>query len=533
MVIAMHSTHWARIELQVGKDDFLAFNNIPDPFPVLRSLVIRLTDCDHDIPTVTAMSTAPNLTALRLPDECHRLRFLPDLEATLTSLTALNVLGSDLASPLEYFPLIAAHLPHLLHLSTSGLGEWDGIVNTRRAPAVVLFLKSRLLHASTEFFQFLDTPTLEHLEVQMRRFRSASYLRELLSRSARQLKHLTLELFTFYSLTPSFSAVPSLTTLELLLHGGGATQSGAIDLLQRADLLPHLRTLIITTSLVEGTYPAFLAVLRARRVLVHAELHVRPMPGDERVAPLADDILAGFAELVAQGRTISVTAPKYGWPIYIRDPEAVGDLASLGQAKRQGRASTSRKACCCSKTGRTHSCSPRSTDPSCQGSILAAAVIPTVKAAPTVNTAPKAAAAYCEDTSQPGGRSRARCGDFWSSHSNYEDRADGGDSAHREHRAQGARFPYCEGARKPAVAAASVAPIPAVKSAVPVAKASASLPPSPQPPHPRNLRSATRPSHPNPFTYWEPRAAFDFSTGRPAQERLPLCKRGPNCARRR
>ncbi|KAJ7112503.1 hypothetical protein C8R44DRAFT_856198 [Mycena epipterygia] len=128
-------------------------------------------------------------------------------------------------------------------------------------------------------------------------------------------------------LTTCLSAVPSLTTLEFfLLHGGGETQSGAFDLLlQRADLLPHLRTLIITAFLDERTYSAFLVVLRARRGLLHAELHVRPMPGEERLAPPADDILVGFAELVAQGLAISVIAPKHGWARYIQDPEAVGD----------------------------------------------------------------------------------------------------------------------------------------------------------------------------------------------------------------
>ncbi|KAJ7112681.1 hypothetical protein C8R44DRAFT_882437 [Mycena epipterygia] len=43
--MAAHSARWGRIELDVTAD-FLAFNDIPGPFPLFCSLAIRLSDVD-------------------------------------------------------------------------------------------------------------------------------------------------------------------------------------------------------------------------------------------------------------------------------------------------------------------------------------------------------------------------------------------------------------------------------------------------------------------------------------------------------
>ncbi|KAJ7112669.1 hypothetical protein C8R44DRAFT_932586 [Mycena epipterygia] len=64
--MAVHSARWGRIELDVTKADFLAFNDIPGPFPLLRSLAIRLTDVDEDSDSSVpnAIRCAPDLKAL-------------------------------------------------------------------------------------------------------------------------------------------------------------------------------------------------------------------------------------------------------------------------------------------------------------------------------------------------------------------------------------------------------------------------------------------------------------------------------------
>ncbi|KAJ7112486.1 hypothetical protein C8R44DRAFT_741574 [Mycena epipterygia] len=96
------------------------------------------------------------------------------------------------------------------------------------------------------------------------------------------------------------------------------------------DILPHLQRLIISETLHIGTYVPFLAVLRTRRGLVHAELQMwsRHKHIWRRLAPPGPDLVAEFEELSAQGLSIRVVTPNYAWPWDIRDEDAVGDLAS-------------------------------------------------------------------------------------------------------------------------------------------------------------------------------------------------------------
>ncbi|KAJ7138396.1 hypothetical protein C8R44DRAFT_976121 [Mycena epipterygia] len=335
-LVAVSSAHWARVELQVSIADFLHFDRIQGPFPSLRSLGIRITDYAGAFPRVNAIREAPELRTVNLMDEFSGLapQAVQLLPASATALQSVTIRQAD---PLEELHHILEQFPHLRHLRIYYEGPSNHPMATARK--LVLHLQSLLLRSRAVFLDFVDIPTLEHLEVGLGWIswrNDIAPIPAFLTCSARHLNHLTLDIEYILgcdlmecidALIPCLEAVPTLTTLELVLPNA-SVHAARYQFLLSATLLPHLRTLIITDTLRVGTYAPFLAMLRARPALVHAELHLRPRHWElsRRLAPPGHDIVAGFEALVAEGLNIRVTTPTYVWPCDSRDDDAPENL---------------------------------------------------------------------------------------------------------------------------------------------------------------------------------------------------------------
>ncbi|KAJ7112501.1 hypothetical protein C8R44DRAFT_882272 [Mycena epipterygia] len=327
-VIAQHSAHWARIELKLAKADFLDFNRISGPFPALRTLGISITDHHGELPVVNTLCGAPDLRALNGLDQLSRLTPGPGFELLPASLIALQTVEISPSTPLEDFLRILSHFPRLLHLA---IRCWDTADHPGAVPTTVSSLRSLLIYGMTSFLDLIHLPALDHIDMEIFWRESIVPLTAFLSRSAGNLKHLTLRMMYAPGgeLIPSLAAASSLTTLELLLPDANPhTISTRYDFLLFEGILPQLRTLIITEILRIGTYVPFLTVLRARRTLVHAELHLWPAHRHDwhRLSPPGPDLVAELDELAGQGLSIRVVTPNYAWPWDIRNEDAVGDL---------------------------------------------------------------------------------------------------------------------------------------------------------------------------------------------------------------
>ncbi|KAJ7112652.1 hypothetical protein C8R44DRAFT_882415 [Mycena epipterygia] len=101
-------------------EGFLMFNDIPGPFPLLRSLAIHLADVNDyyhpDFPVPNAIWHAPNLEALQVSDGFYHLMCPPGLEMLPASLTALQHLHIHPGSTLQDFLEVFQHFPQLIHL---------------------------------------------------------------------------------------------------------------------------------------------------------------------------------------------------------------------------------------------------------------------------------------------------------------------------------------------------------------------------------------------------------------------------------
>ncbi|KAJ7493016.1 hypothetical protein B0H11DRAFT_1803476 [Mycena galericulata] len=322
-LVAAHSGHWGRVELQVNADDFSTFNEIPGPFPRLRSLIIRPIGHALDLQTVNALREAPNLTAANL-SLVSRLGALPG------SLTALQTIYWHEVDDSGHSPIFE-QLPQLRHLST--IVEYATHqrmirMHGRGAPPVVLpTLQSLLIKDSPYLLDRLHTPALQFLGG---RFHPTPLI-AFLSRSARYLTHLSIDITIWYfgggdaELADCLMVVPTLTTLDLVFRDYRA-RLPRYACLERADLLPRLQQLFITDGLHRGTTAPFLAVVRVRPALIHAELHMRPRHEHLRFAPPKQDVLRELEALVAHGKNIRITAPNYAWPLHSDDDRDVVDM---------------------------------------------------------------------------------------------------------------------------------------------------------------------------------------------------------------
>ncbi|KAJ7513070.1 hypothetical protein B0H11DRAFT_17237 [Mycena galericulata] len=332
-LIAAHSAHWGRIELQVADGDFQAFNAISGPFPLLHSLAIRRTDQTLEVQALAVLlHGCPNLLALQLSSTL--IMNPADLDVLPTSLTALQSVYWSANS--NHFPMFE-RIPNLRHLSTLNYGTWDLMHGTGNPPTVIPSLRSLLVRGSPLFLDLIDTPALEYLGVELAQdYRSpnSTPIAAFLSRSRAwgQLTYLSLDVSRTHiggvGLAECLAAVPTLATLELIFPDARARTQERYTFLQSADIVPRLRRLAITDSLHRDTSTPFLAVVRARPGLTHAELHMRTKHVHLRFTPPARDVLRELEALVARGTNIRITAPNYAWPLYSKDDDVVGVLGA-------------------------------------------------------------------------------------------------------------------------------------------------------------------------------------------------------------
>ncbi|KAJ7096940.1 hypothetical protein C8R44DRAFT_683678 [Mycena epipterygia] len=318
--VAACSSTWGRIELVLPEADLLDFNEIAGPFPLLQSLAIRISNpSTFTRPMVNAVSRSPNLRALHL--YLLNVESPPDLGILPASLTALQLDTISAGEQVDRIAEIFEHFPNLLHFSTWASGV-DLPAGKRLASPP---LKSLLLLGNPGLLDVLHIPTLEHLEVALRANEDTSHVVPFLSRS-KSLKHLTMEI-AYVSDAKAITclwAARSITALEFLFPRRGASHA-RYQILERADLLPQLRTIIITDAAQEPAYASFLSLLCAKPTVTHAELHMRPARAD-RMVPLGGNLLPKFEALASQGLSIRVTTPKSVWPPDIHEAEPVGDL---------------------------------------------------------------------------------------------------------------------------------------------------------------------------------------------------------------
>ncbi|KAJ7465333.1 hypothetical protein B0H11DRAFT_63294 [Mycena galericulata] len=322
-LVALHSAQWGRVEIQVTAEDFRAFVEIPGPFPRLRSLAIRtIAPMAHrlQLPAVNLLQRASNLMAVNFPPTWMTSGQLGVLPASLTALQNVYWRTGDNLSYSSFFE----QLPHLRQLGTTA--DFPAMIDMQSggAPLVVLPVLQSLITDSTFLLDFIDAQALDFLGV-----RSHPSLAAFLSRSAGQLTCLSIDIASWHIggavLTESLAEVPALITLDLSFPNERAGPT-RYAFLERADLLPRLRRLVITDLLHRDMSAPFLAVVRARPALTHAELHLRSRHAHLHFSPPARDILRELEALVARGTNIRITAPNFAWPLYSRDEDVAGIL---------------------------------------------------------------------------------------------------------------------------------------------------------------------------------------------------------------
>ncbi|KAJ7197805.1 hypothetical protein GGX14DRAFT_667639 [Mycena pura] len=305
-VLSAHSQHWGRVELQVPMTDFLVFNLITGPFPLLQSVGIRIMDYFNPFSSlrINALHSSPNLSALVLRGLSNNLAppSLASLAAIPPTLTALQIAAPQWS--LEDLVEISERLPHLRHLNLCTGGLWtinENASNRFMSPFQSLSLVSHNFH----FLDNCDPSALEHLEVRLYHHAFPHFLGNLLLRMESHLTHLTLEVVDMKhsDLIAYLSAAPSLISLELMFHLGSDSVHGEerMRVLRRADLLPRLRTLRITDPARKPIYAQFLALLTARPMLMAAELRMwSPHPQiRRRMPPPPLHVIADLKILVA------------------------------------------------------------------------------------------------------------------------------------------------------------------------------------------------------------------------------------------
>ncbi|KAJ7902995.1 hypothetical protein B0H13DRAFT_2513053 [Mycena leptocephala] len=327
-LMAGHSHHWGRIELEMAERDLVNLNKIRGPFPMLHSFAICVPwNRDTSFPaesTLNAVLAAQNLQALHLAEGFSQIMSSPHVSKLPASLKALRAVHLRSPSPLEGFISILQRFPQILHLGV----QVDSILMTTSPQTVIPYLKSLILGGSCAFLSLIGIPTLEHLQVSLMKPHDATALAGFLSGSARHLKYLSIELKNdiVHEFTMCLSLLQCLVTLQLVcIKEFEKPVTPRYGDLQCKELLPRLQTLLLSHHFYDSCYTSFLAVLHARPGLEHAVLEI---PTERDIPPPPSEVLSGFKMLTSQGREIRITTPTYAWPRRIRLPEAVGILGA-------------------------------------------------------------------------------------------------------------------------------------------------------------------------------------------------------------
>ncbi|KAF7354377.1 F-box domain-containing protein [Mycena venus] len=323
-IIQRYYTQWGRVELAIPIADFLVFNQVAGPFSSLASLSLRITD--HLDPfsgvRIHSIHRSPHLRALQLMDKLFRPTMVHDVLVLPQTLEALRVLHSEHKDTvMADFASIIDRLPNLRHFDSSA--GWPALLHGDRVPTSLTSFRAN----SSRILDFFTMPTLQHLHVW---FEDASLVPFLLHSQCHLAsltldvdEHLPIEVFA-----DCLSLVPALDTLVLLLPETDRSRTARFEALQRPDVLPQLRVLIITDSARAPVYERLVAVLRARPALAHAELHMRSWHASVRcnMLPPPTHIEEELAALADRGMAIRVTTQTYAWPWNAEYEDPVGDL---------------------------------------------------------------------------------------------------------------------------------------------------------------------------------------------------------------
>ncbi|KAK7036301.1 F-box domain-containing protein [Favolaschia claudopus] len=326
-VLSVYHSRWGRVELAMPMCDFQVFSRISGPFPFLKTLAIHVTDnhaplSDRDVP---AVCQSPNLQVLQLSDFLNAPMSLDVASALPHSLTALSV-SRDGISMEAYLRDIFSLFPDLRDLD---LFSHDGLV-AHEESRIVAPLRSLLVEEDIALDLFI-IPTLEHLRAWIS---SPTPLIDFLARSQCRLTTLTIGIDVHISndtLSTCLSAVPELRILQLDVR---TTQiSNAMMrckvLLENAELVPQLCVLYVGDWAAKPDYPGWVELLRGRRKLRHAHLHVWPAHPHVglHLTPPSHDVVEQLEALRAERRmNISIITPTISWPWNAKDEDLVGDL---------------------------------------------------------------------------------------------------------------------------------------------------------------------------------------------------------------
>ncbi|KAF7354354.1 F-box domain-containing protein [Mycena venus] len=321
--IAGRYTQWGRVELAMPMADFLVFNEVAGPFPCLTSLSLQITDRFRPFSDIhiNAVHHSPHLNALQLMDPQWAPTWLDDSAAIPRTLTVLSLVSS--VPSVAYFSSVLDQNPHLLHLSIECLGPvpvFDG-------PRLTAPTKS-LMVSDVHLLHFFTMPDLQYLHVSPL---DAGLLVDFLSHSQCQLTTLSLHVWKYQSIetfTHCLSALPTLNTLVLVFPDPGCSSTARYQALQRSELVPGLRVLIVTDMAQTPVYEPVVALLQVRPTLVHFELHMWPWnPFMRRSVPSpSPHIEAQLAALAHGGMIIRVMTQTYALPWNAKDEDPVGDL---------------------------------------------------------------------------------------------------------------------------------------------------------------------------------------------------------------
>ncbi|KAJ7112718.1 hypothetical protein C8R44DRAFT_741790 [Mycena epipterygia] len=281
--MATRSFTWGRIELVLHEADFLDFNKTGSPFPVLKSLAIRIPIHPYSsvLWSTPFPSHSPNLQALNL--------YL----LNVASVPALGILPASLTAP-QLYTIIARKrmdpvaqifecFPNPLQFNT-----WASRVNLPVGERLASPpMKSLLLLGNPGLLRALELPTLEHLEAALRAdedtFHAVPFYHEPNRSSISRSRSPTCPIRRFSSARiSSHSFTPSSSPM---LRGGAPTRRSS-------------RSYVRSPRSHTWSY-----IIASRR-----------------------DLLPKFEALVSQGLSIRVTTPNSVWPADINDAEPVGDL---------------------------------------------------------------------------------------------------------------------------------------------------------------------------------------------------------------
>ncbi|KAK7036308.1 hypothetical protein R3P38DRAFT_3485262 [Favolaschia claudopus] len=339
---------WGRLELIISAADFLAFNEIPGPFPLLSSLHIQVAGGARAVSntrtTAAQSSVSPNLRALQVPNYTYSISSpdTPGLSLFPTNLTALRLgcvaLQSEITTGGIFGPVFH-FMPHLLHLEVAVYFAAPRLEDTAKISSTSLVT----LRLNNDIpLDALIAPALQHLHVRILSRRTPAVLTDFIQQSQCRLTTLSLELsddvpedilFVVLPLTPALTtlilAAPAPCAVDLVMRCRTAFLPGTA-----AAWVPHLRNLLICewplTSNggdLTSLYTRWVALLESRPSVAYAELRIHSeFESDAVIQYPGQEIAARLQTLNEKMEAIRIVTKRFTWPEGAEDMELVGGL---------------------------------------------------------------------------------------------------------------------------------------------------------------------------------------------------------------